>query len=134
MGLINHMQRLFEQVATVEFADIQGWVGLAKNTVDLLKSAAMLLPKGEKRTEIESQIGVAEEALKRSDAKLARELGLKLCDCTFPPQIMLWKEAENAHACPNPACGRRKKRGMQISDKALKTFATRSGPNSWMGR
>ena len=118
----------------MDFTDIQGWLGAAKDTMSLMKSAAALLPKGEKRAEIEGKIGAAEEALKRSDAKLARELGLKLCDCTFPPQIMLWKEAEKAHACPNPACGRRKKLGMQISDEALRAAAAPAGRNSWMGR
>jgi hypothetical protein len=114
----------------MEFVDIQGWVVAAKDTVDLLKSAAGLLPKGERRAEIDGKIGVAEETLKRSDAKLARELGFKLCDCTFPPQIMLWKEAEKAHACPNLACGRRMKPGMQISGDVLTFLATPTRRNS----
>jgi hypothetical protein len=118
----------------MDFADIQGWVGLAKNSLDLLKSAAGMLPKGEKRAEIESKINVAEEALKRSDAKLAHDLGLKLCDCTFPPQIMLWKEPKKAHVCPNPACGREIKPGMHISKEALEQIRKPSGPHSWMAR
>lgn len=117
----------------MEFADIQGWLGAAKDTMSLLRSAAALLPKGEKRAEIEGKIGAAEEAMKRSDAKLARELGLNLCDCTFPPQIMLWKESEKSHVCPNPACGRKTKRGMHISKEALERSA-KPGPHSWMGR
>jgi hypothetical protein len=99
--------------------------------VVFLPPAAARRPKGEKRAEIEGKIGVAEAALKRSDVKLARELGLKLCDCTFPPQIMLWKEAEQSLVCPNQACGRRSKRGMHISNEAREQF---SGPQSWMGR
>ncbi len=117
----------------MDFADIQGWVSLAKNSVELLKSAASLLPKGEKRAEIENRISVAEDALKRSDAKLAHELGLKLCDCTFPSQIMLWKEVERSHVCPNPACGRKTKGGIHISNETLER-AARRGPYSWMAR
>jgi hypothetical protein len=117
----------------MDFTDIQGWVGLAKNSVELMKSAASLLPRGEKRAEIEGKITVAEEALKRSDVKLARDLGLKLCDCTFPPQIMLWREAEKSHICPNPACGRKTRRGMNITKEMLEQ-AAKPGPRSWMAR
>jgi hypothetical protein len=49
---------------------------------------------------------VAEEALKRSDTALAQKLGYHLCQCTYPPQIMLWQESRGCHVCPNPACGR----------------------------
>jgi hypothetical protein len=117
----------------VDFAEIHGWLDAAKDAMGLLKSTAALLPKEEKRAEIEGRIGAAEDALKRSDAKLAREWGLKLCDCTFPPQIMLWKEAEKSHVCPHPACGRRIKRGIQISKEALEQ-ARAPGPHSWMAR
>ena len=118
----------------MDLADIQGWLGTAKDTLGLLKSAAALLPKGEKRAEIEGKISAAENTLARSDAKLARELGLKLCDCTFPPQIMLWKEAQKAHVCPNAACGRVKKPGMQISKEAVELAGRPRGPHSWMGK
>ena len=117
----------------MDFADIQGWLGAAKDTMSLLRSAASLLPTGEKRAEIEGKISAAEEALKRSDAKLARELGFKLCDCTFPPQIMLWKEAEKSRICPNPICGRRTKQGTNISKETLKQVGD-PGPHSWMER
>jgi hypothetical protein len=118
----------------MDFSDIQGWLVSAKDAVGLMRSVVELLPKGEKRTEIESKIAAAENTLARSDAKLARELGLKLCDCTFPPQIMLWKEAQKAHVCPNADCGRVTKRGMQISQEAVDQVSRPSGPNSWMAR
>jgi hypothetical protein len=86
------------------------------------------LPRGEKRAEIEHKIKDAEDILRRSDAKLARELGMKLCGCTFPPQIMLWRETERAHVCPNPECGWRRK-------QATSACVARGGgnhPYSWM--
>jgi hypothetical protein len=116
----------------MDFTDIKGWVDTAKDTLGLVKSAAALLPKSDKRAEIEGKIGAAEAAMKRSDAKLAHELGFKLCDCTFPPQIMLWKEPEKSHVCPSPACGRKKKVGIQISQETLDSLAN-PGPHSWMG-
>jgi hypothetical protein len=74
-----------------------------KSALDILKTALGLLPKGENKEALAKKIEEAEEALKRSDAKLAKELGYKLCQCTFPPQIMLWQEPRQAHVCPK--CG-----------------------------
>jgi hypothetical protein len=116
----------------MDVIDLEGWLTAAKDGMALLKAAAAVLPKGEKRAEIESKLDAAASAMARSDAKLAKELGGKLCDCTFPPQIMLWKESQKAHVCPNPACGKVQTRGMNISSGAVAESAR--GPNSWMGR
>ena len=89
-----------------------------KGAVDLLKSAVSLFPKGESRAAIESRIQAAEASLQESNVTLAREWGMKLCDCSFPPQIMLWKEPKKAHACPS--CGHEKPFGMRISPELLK--------------
>jgi hypothetical protein len=119
----------------MDYHDLQGWITTASSALNLLKEAWSGLPKGKARDEIESKIRSAEEALKRSDVKLAKELGMQLCDCTFPPQIMLWKEQEQAHSCPNLACGRRKQRNSLMTVKLPETNASwinaRSG-RSWM--
>lgn len=70
-----------------------------KGAMDLLKAASSMLPKGQKKDEVDAKIIAAQEALKRADAELARNLGYKLCQCTFPPQIMLWQQAQSAHVC-----------------------------------
>ena len=57
---------------------------------------------------------------------------MKLCDCTFPPQIMLWQEARKAHVCPNEACGRIKPTGMRISDEVLRHAARPWHSEDWM--
>jgi len=90
----------------VDFSDIQGWMGVLRDAVSLLRQGRDLLPSGPKRDEIEAKIRQIEEAMARSDARLAKDLGYPLCECTFPPQIMLWKEQQRAHVCPNPVCGR----------------------------
>jgi hypothetical protein len=87
------------------FQDIAEYIRLSKDGLDLMRGAWSLLPKGEKRDEAEHKLRAAEEALKRSDAALAQKLGYQLCQCTFPPQIMLWKEAQKHTACSN--CGRK---------------------------
>jgi hypothetical protein len=91
--------------------DILGWVQASKAAVDLLKSAYSALPTGEKRTEVENKVRVAEQILERSDSKLAEELGFTLCKCTWPAQIMLWNEHEKAEICPRPECGHRRSKG-----------------------
>jgi hypothetical protein len=88
------------------FQDIADYIRISKDTIDLLKGAFGLLPKGAKRDEAEQKIKAAEEALKRADVTLAQKLGYSLCGCTYPPQIMLWREQQKLTACPNPSCGR----------------------------
>jgi len=88
------------------FQDVADYIRLSKEAIDLARSAWTLLPKGEKRDEAERKLHAAEEALKRSDAALAQKLGYQLCQCTFPPQIMLWREQEGLSRCPNTLCGR----------------------------
>ena len=60
-----------------------------------------MLPDGSKAEDAQKQIELAEEALQASKAQLAKSLGYKLCQCSFPPQIML-------------SIGRDPKRGKEI--------------------
>jgi hypothetical protein len=88
------------------FQDLAQYIHFGKETLDLLKAAGNLLPKSAKRAEVEQKITAAEIALKRADAALAQKLGFQLCQCTYPPQIMLWHEREKVTKCPNAECGR----------------------------
>jgi hypothetical protein len=83
------------------------WLKSAKLALDVFKGAQSLLPKGPSRDELEKKIGDAEAALAASDAALAKHLGYQLCQCSFPPKIMLWREREGAHVCPDASCGRK---------------------------
>jgi hypothetical protein len=105
--------------------DVIQYLTAAKTALEVIKGAATLLPKSSKSEEVREQIERAEKALKTSEGAAAKDLGYKICQCTFPPQIMLWKETERAHICPNSTCGRK---------------VTKSGPvirvsrrSSWMG-
>lgn len=90
----------------MDFTDLADYIRVSKDALDLLKGALSLMPKDAQRDEIERKLVAAEDALRRSDAQLAKELGYQLCKCTFPPQIMLWKQLQSRFACPNPECGR----------------------------
>jgi hypothetical protein len=109
---------------TMAIEDVQGWLVAGKTALDLLKSALPFLPKGKDRDEIERKIEQATEALARSDAALAKQLGYTLCQCTFPPQIMLWDKATRKSVCP------------KCNDRSPQDPPMRSGgggPHSWMG-
>jgi hypothetical protein len=74
-----------------------------KTTLDLLKGVRDLIPKGAHADEVSKKIEEAEQALKTSEAELARKLGFRLCRCTWPPQIMRWDKDQRKNVCP--ACG-----------------------------
>jgi hypothetical protein len=77
----------------------------AKTALDLFKGIRADLPKGPKADKAQAEIAKAEQALKLSEAELAKGLGFRVCRCEFPPPIMLWKENERASICPK--CGHR---------------------------
>ena len=72
-----------------------------KTVLDPFKGIRSELPAGPKSQQIKEQIDKAEGALKASEVELAKALGYKLCRCTFPPQIMLWYEQDQANICNN---------------------------------
>lgn len=89
----------------MEVKDLSEYFAAGKGAIELLKAAYAALPSGAQRDKIEAKVRTAEDMLNRSDAKLARDLGYRLCQCTFPPQIMLWREPDKAWVCRNEACG-----------------------------
>ncbi len=71
--------------------DISEYLKATKDVLDILKSLGGLLPKGEDANAAQRRLGQAEDALRASEAQLAKALDYHLCQCTFPPQIMLSK-------------------------------------------
>jgi hypothetical protein len=63
----------------MDYTEIKGWVDAARGSLALLVAAKDALPKGKQRDEIEPKLVEADGAMKRSDARLAKELGMKLC-------------------------------------------------------
>jgi hypothetical protein len=115
--------------------DISEYISLSKGALDLLKSALGLMPKGSSRDEIERKVQAAEEILKRSDAKLAKELGMHLCQCEFPPPIMLSKgyhERHNVEVFECPACKKRSPSEHLIRQYDAVEEHNRGGRSSWI--
>ena len=90
----------------VDWTEVHNYFQAGKDALGLLKDSYALLPKGPQRDQAVAKIAHAEESLNRADVALAKSLGYTLCQCTFPPQIMLWRERDRSTVCPNPDCGR----------------------------
>ena len=92
-------------------SDLSDYLTATKAVIDIFKSIKSELPQGPKADESQEQIERAENALKAAEAQLAKELGYQLCQCTFPPQIMLSTGRHPVHdneifKCP--ACQKQK--------------------------
>ena len=79
---------------------------LGKEAVGFLKQVKDLLPTDSRRQEAERILEEAERSLEMAEAQVAKELGYRLCKCSWPPQIMLskgFKEYNEVFECS--ACG-----------------------------
>jgi hypothetical protein len=61
----------------MEASDISAWVTAAKGALDLMRSGWQLLPRGDKKDELEANVRKAEEALQISSVSLG--FGASLC-------------------------------------------------------
>ena len=84
----------------MDFTDLNEYVSLSKNTLELLKSAAGLLPKSPQRDSADIALKAAADALTRSDVKLAKDLGFPICQCELPGVPMLWKKRHAEERLP----------------------------------
>ena len=117
-------------------SDLAEYLTAAKTALDIMRGIKNELPQGLETEKTQEQIDRAEKALKAAEAQLAKELGYTLCQCTFPPQIMLSRGRHPRHdaeifKCPN--CGKEDPsekyfRGMDAIDEY-----NRGGGGSWMG-
>ncbi len=83
---------------------VADYIKSGTEAIVLIKTLYPLLPT-QSRNEVEAKIAAAEEALQRANVELAKSWHYHLCHCTFPPQIMLWREKERGHFCTRPECG-----------------------------
>ena len=90
----------------IDATEASGWIIAGKSGLDLLRSAWALMPKSDEKDRIARKLEEAEGALELSNAKLAKDLGFRLCQCQFPPKPMLWDNGRSAYVCQNVACGR----------------------------
>jgi hypothetical protein len=77
--------RLSEEVSIP--AEWIAFLTAATTALDIFKGIKSELPKGPVADRAATEIAKAEEALKASEAELARALGYRLCRCEFPPRL-----------------------------------------------
>lgn len=105
---------------------------LSRQALEELRAASYEVPAGPQREAVEARIKSADEKLELARSTAAKALGFKTHDCKFPPPLLLWNEAENAHICEN--CGHKKPRQAgQISRETSWITARRGGRDDWMG-
>ena len=73
----------------MDFDELKVGIDLFKSAIGLAKDAKDLLPDGEQKTTMVSSLDTAEKTTAIAEAQIAKALDYHLCQCTFPPQIML---------------------------------------------
>jgi hypothetical protein len=82
---------------------LKSGLGLFKDAISIAKGAKDLLPSGKEKDTVEKSLEAAERATQLAEAQMAHALGYHLCQCTFPPQIMLsrgYKDDSERFECP----------------------------------
>ena len=73
----------------IDWSQVKLAIDMFKASIGLVKDAKDLLPDGTKKEAITKSLEEAERTAKLAEAQIAKSLGYHLCQCTFPPQIML---------------------------------------------
>ncbi len=87
-------------------AAIKSLVDTSKSLIELFRTLAERCKDPALRDEVEQALADAETRMKLAQAESAKNLGFTLCECTWPPNIMLYKRDLNAVVCPQ--CGHRR--------------------------
>jgi len=78
----------------LDILSLKSALDLGKKALDIVKQARELLPNGKEKDTAKLAISEADTAFKLAELKIAQDLGYQLCQCTWPPQIMLSIEQE----------------------------------------
>lgn len=68
---------------------IKQGIDLLRSGFGLMRAARDALPEGDKRDQLDQTLENAERQLQIAEAQIAKGFDYQLCQCTFPPQIML---------------------------------------------
>jgi hypothetical protein len=96
-------------------------VNLLGESIGLIKKTKELLPDSDEKLAIGKSLEEAGKAAQLAESQIALALGYKLCQCTFPPQIMLsngYKELSH-HSEEEFVCSRCKKSSIEPAAKPI---------------
>jgi len=71
--------------------ELKAALSLFSSALSAIKATKDLLPDSKEKEAASLSLEVAERAASLAEADIAKALGYQLCQCTFPPQIMLSK-------------------------------------------
>lgn len=121
--------------------ELRAYIAASRDVLDILKTLTQLLPKGGKEADFAEQTLVeAQKVLRASEVQLAKVLGYRLCQCDFPPHIMLSKGyhpeyGNELFVCTN--CNKQEPSDVYFRGLDRMRDHNRrldSQPNSWMER
>jgi hypothetical protein len=70
-------------------AGFKAAIDLLRSALGAAKDAKDLLPDSTRKDAVSQSLEEADKAARLAEVQVAQSLGYKLCQCTFPPQIML---------------------------------------------
>ena len=101
-----------------------------KNGVDIVKTVRDITKDNGTKKKLTASIETAEKSLTLGEAQIAKALGYHLCQCTFPPQIMLSKGHHPQSGMEIFSCSRC---GKEDPPKKGERQKSGGGSGSWMG-
>lgn len=88
--------------------EMRVFLATAGQLLSVFKQAKDILPDSKEKDDATQALETAESSLKITEVKLAQSLGYELCQCSWPPKIMLYKHKLDEYHCEE--CGNAKTR------------------------
>ena len=88
--------------------EIRVFLAAAGQFLSVFKKAKDLLPDSKEKDDATKALETAESSFKVAEAQLAQSMGFELCQCSWPPNIMLYRHELDEHHCSE--CGNAKTR------------------------
>jgi hypothetical protein len=90
---------------SINLDGLKSGLALVTDVLKTMKGVKDLWPKGKERDQIESKVADAEKQLKLAESQIASSLGFRLCQCAFPPEVMLKPTGTDGNQVVCPKCG-----------------------------
>ncbi len=83
--------------------EIKVYFSAASQVLSIFKQAKDLLPESKEKDEASKALVKAESSFKAAEAQFAQSMGFELCQCAWPPNIMILKHEHDEYQCKE--CG-----------------------------
>lgn len=79
--------------------EINEFLSAASQFLNVFKQAKDLLPDSKEKIDATEALRKAESSFRVAEAKLAQSMGFELCQCSWPPSIMVFKHELDEYHC-----------------------------------